>query len=279
MSGMLAFGSWLALGNATSAFADSSPYELVCPGTPVGTVVINGVVTTATITPANPSSGQQFNVTNYQTNLTLIKNITEAASAIQSTIQGTATSSLDATGATPSSLAVPAITINTPIPDGGQNGVPLALPTSPSSVGPFTATGSTITIAQDQKAGLTLMLGGSPIPTTCTAYPNNSNPTGLQTASAPVSGTPMSPTIATTSAGAATSATTAVTTAATTATTAAPATSPDSSSLASTGAGPGVELLAVVAGALAGGAVVLLGVDAVRRRLLRGARGARSRHL
>ena len=38
--------------SATPAFADSSAYELYCPGTPVGNIALNGVVTTGTITPA-----------------------------------------------------------------------------------------------------------------------------------------------------------------------------------------------------------------------------------
>lgn len=282
LSAVLAAGVWITLGSATSAFADSSPYELVCPGTPVGTVVINGVVTTATITPANPSSGSTFNVTNYQTSLTLVSQITKAAAAIQPTIQGTANSTLDATGATPSSLAAPAVTINAAIPDQGANGVPLLLPTSPSSIGPFTATGSTISIAQDETAQLQLLLEGSPINTTCKAYPNNSNATGLQPGTTPVAGTPFSPTIATTSAGsggstAATTATTAAA-AATSDTTAAPATSPASSSLATTGAGPGLQLLAILGAVLAGAAVFVLAIDGVRRRLLRGGHVARGRH-
>ena len=55
MAGVIAgSGSVFALfsATATSAFADSSAYELFCPGTPVGNIVLNGVITTGTITPA-----------------------------------------------------------------------------------------------------------------------------------------------------------------------------------------------------------------------------------
>ena len=50
---------------AGTASADTPPYELYCPGTPVGNIVLNDVVTTGTITPTAPASGQQFNLTHY----------------------------------------------------------------------------------------------------------------------------------------------------------------------------------------------------------------------
>ena len=42
-------------------------YELYCPSTPVGNIVLNGAVTSATLSPANPTAGQAFSVTGYQT--------------------------------------------------------------------------------------------------------------------------------------------------------------------------------------------------------------------
>ena len=88
--------------SATPAFADSSPYELYCPGTPVGNIVLNDVVTTGTITPASPASGAQFNLTNYQSTVVLPSSIVSAAAALgNSAITGSATLKVDATGATP----------------------------------------------------------------------------------------------------------------------------------------------------------------------------------
>ncbi|MGH9030039.1 MAG: hypothetical protein ACRDV4_10565, partial [Acidimicrobiales bacterium] len=181
--------AWISFtSSATPAFANSQAYELYCPKTPVGNVVINGVMTTATITPANPAAGSQFSITNYQTTLTLNTTISKIAFDLQPNVQGTANASVDASGATPATLAVPAININTPITDGGVNGVPLSLPASPETVGPFTASGGAITMTEADTASLTLLLNGEPLPTTCTAYPNNANPTGLISAAA--AGTP-----------------------------------------------------------------------------------------
>lgn len=277
LGAVVGVGAIASLGLGGVAYADSQPYELVCPGTPVGTVIINDVVTTASISPASPSSGQTFNVTNYQTKLTLVAQIAKAAVAIQPNIQGTATSTLDVSGATPGSQAAPAVQIDTAIPDQGVNGVPLALPTSPESVGPFTVTGGTITVSQDKTAQLTLEIGGNPLPTTCTAYPNNSNATGLATAGTSISGTPTSPVIATTSAGSGTTSAggTTATTAAPTATSAPPATAASNSSLPYTGAGPGLSLMGRLGVFLLAGAFVLLLLDGSRRFLRRGLHGAR----
>lgn len=180
--------------------SSAGSYELVCPGTPVGTVVINDVVSSGQISPADPTPGQQFQVTGYQTNLTIPAQVAKAANAIQSTIQGTVSATLDVSGATPTSYAVSPISFNTPIPDGGADGAPISLPSSPESIGPFTASGGPITVSQNQTAQLTLLVGGSPIDTTCTSYPDNSNTTGLLPAVSQPAGSPVSPVIATTSA-------------------------------------------------------------------------------
>ncbi|MGH9919051.1 MAG: hypothetical protein ACRD6W_09310, partial [Nitrososphaerales archaeon] len=167
-----------------------------------------------------------------------------------------------------------------PITDGGVNGVPLSLPASPETVGGFTASGGAITITEADTASLTLVLNGTPLPTTCTAYPNNANPTGLISAAA--SGTPTPPVIATSSSGsAATTApssattTTAAAAAATTPTTVAPATAPADSPLASTGAGPGLALLAEVGAALVLFAMALIAFEPSRKAFARVLSGAR----
>ncbi|HEY5026604.1 MAG TPA: hypothetical protein VII76_16635, partial [Acidimicrobiales bacterium] len=102
---------------ATPAFADSSAYEVYCPGTPVGNIALNGAITTGTITPASPATGSTFNLTNNGTTVVLPTAIVSAAAALgNSAITGSATLKVDATGATPASLAAPPITINAPIP-------------------------------------------------------------------------------------------------------------------------------------------------------------------
>jgi hypothetical protein len=238
--------------SATPAFADSSAYELYCPGTPVGNIVLNGVVTTGTITPASPASGSQFNLTNYQSTVSLPASIVSAAQALgNSAIAGSATLKVDATGATPASVAAPPITINAPIPSPvPSTGLSLVLPSTAGTVGPFTASGGAISLTVDPTIGLSLNVSGSTLTLTCTPYPNNSAATGIVSAAPTAS--KASPVIASTTAGTGTAPPTTAahtatpTTAAPTATptTAAPATQP--SSLATTGPGPHLWLVAVI---------------------------------
>ncbi len=238
--------------SASPAFADSSAYELYCPGTPVGNIVLNGVITTGTITPASPASGSTFNLTNYQSTVSLPSSIVAAAAALgNSSIMGTATLKVDATGATPATVTAPAITINAPIPSPvPATGLSLVLPSTPGSVGPFTASGGAISLTVDPAVSLGLVVSGSTLNLTCTPYPNNSAATGIVTA-APTAAK-ASPVIASTTSGpSATPTTTAAptvtpTTAAPTVTptTQAPVTTP--SSLPNTGAGPDLWVVAVV---------------------------------
>jgi len=270
--------------SSTSAFADSSPYELYCPGTPVGNIALNGVVTTGTITPASPAAGTQFNLTNYQSTVSLPSAIASAAAALgNSAIVGTATLKVDATGATPASVAGPPVTINAPIPSPvPATGVSLVLPSTPGSVGPFTASGGAISLTVDPAIALGLVVSGSTLNLTCTPYPNNAVASGI-VAAAPTS-PKASPVIASTTGGTATSTTAATTptTAATTPTTkaattpttaaAAPAAAANSS-LASTGPGPDLWVVAVIGFiVLYLGSVVLALVERPRsmlRRVLR----------
>jgi hypothetical protein len=258
---------------ATPAYADSSSYEVYCPGTPVGNIALNGAVTTGTITPASPATGATFNLTNNATAVNLPSAIVSAAAALgNSSITGTATLKVDATGATPASVTAPPITINAPIPSPvPATGLTLNLPATPGSVGPFTATGGAISLTVDPAISLTLVVSGSNLALTCTPYPDNSAKTGI-VPSAPTAAK-ASPVIATaTSGGAAPTAT--PTTAAPTATptTAAP-TAPVTSSLASTGPGPHLWLVALIGFiVLYLGSVVLALVERPRsllRRVLR----------
>ena len=171
----------LAHSSGTPAFADTAPYEVFCPGTPVGNIALNGVVTTGTITPAAPASGSTFNLTNYQSTVQLPAAIVSAAAALgNSAITGTATLKVDATGATPATVAAPPITIDAPIPSPvPPTGLSLLLPSTPGTVGPFTASGGAITLTVDPAISLTLVVSGSDLNLTCTPYPNNAAATGI----------------------------------------------------------------------------------------------------
>jgi hypothetical protein len=180
----------------TQPVSGAVPYELYCPGSPIGTVALNDVETTAAVTPASPSSGQTFNVTGYQTSVTLPAALASAASAISPTLTGTASAQLDVTGATPATMSTGtlsfSVTFPSPIP---SSGVPLSVPSSPTTVGPFTATSTNITVQESSSTTLTLTVAGAPLALTCTAYANNSVPSGLVTSTP--SGNPIAPVIAT----------------------------------------------------------------------------------
>jgi hypothetical protein len=261
--------------SATPAFADSSMYELYCPGTPVGNIVLNNVVTTGTITPAAPAAGSTFNLTNDQTTVSLPTSIVSAAAALgNSAIAGNATLKVDATGATPATVAAPQVTINTPIPSPvPTTGLSLVLPSTPGTVGPFKASGGAISLTVDPAIALSLDVSGSTLTLSCTPYPNNSAATGI--VSAAPTAAKASPVIASTTAGAAApppAATPTVSpTTAPAATNPAPVTAP--STLATTGPGPHLWLVAVVGFiVLYLGSVVLALVERPRsllRRMLR----------
>jgi len=167
-------------GSATVIPPPPSPpgaYELYCPGTPVGNLVMNDATSSATLSPADPSAGQQFQVTGYQAQLTLPAAVVSAAAALGNTsITGSATTTLDAVGATPASAPSGTLSFAVPIP----NPVPssgVVLSTTPVTVGPFTATGGTVSISQNQSISLTVSATGSdtapPASFTCTSFRND----------------------------------------------------------------------------------------------------------
>jgi len=179
------------------------PYELYCPGTPVGSIVMNDVTNTGTISPPDPTPGESFSVTGYQTNLSIPQDIVAAAQALGNTsIGGSATTQVNANGATPTAIPSGAMSFNVPIPTPvPSTGLALAVPSAPATIGPFTASGGTITITQGQQISLTLLASGSdtaqPFTLTCTTYPNDTVPVSGITSSPPV-GSPISPVIAST---------------------------------------------------------------------------------
>jgi len=173
-------------------------YELYCPGTPVGNVVLNDVTTSGTITPADPAAGEQFNLTGFQVTLDLPSQIVTAAAALgNSAIQGTATAEIDAAGATPAEVSTGVMNLDVPIPSPvPPGGLSVAVPAAPATLGPFTASGGPITLSQSPKVALTLEVSGSALSLSCVSLPNDSAPTGIVAVS-PV-GAPTEPVIATT---------------------------------------------------------------------------------
>ncbi|MDR3649409.1 MAG: hypothetical protein P4L20_09990 [Acidimicrobiales bacterium] len=253
-------------------------YELYCPGTPVGNVVLNDAMTSATLSPSAPTAGQSFTITGYQTMVNLPESLASAAAAVQPDLTGSATAQIDASGATPATMPEGPLNFDVPIPSPvPADGVTLSLPSTASTVSGFTATSNKITIQEDASATLTLTVSGAPLSLTCTAYPNDTvTPSGITTTTPTASS--IAPVIAVAGGGSGTTtappAVTTTTTKApagggggTTAPTARPVTAP-SGSLAFTGIGPGIGVLTVF-----GGALILLGfallvlVDAPRRAL------------
>ena len=155
------------------------PYELYCPGTPVGNVVLNDVTTSATLSPAAPAPGDQFSVTGYQVQVPLPASIASAAAALgNTTLAGNASTTIDAAGASPSSISTGALTFDVPLPQPvPASGVTLTVPSTPDTMGPFTASSSAITIAQNADISLVLVISGSNLNLSCTAYPDDSAPT------------------------------------------------------------------------------------------------------
>ena len=253
-------------------------YELYCPGTPVGNVVLNDAMTSATVSPAAPKPGQSFSVTGYQTVVNLPASLASAAGALQPDLTGSASTQIDASGATPAKTPQGPfnfdVTIPNPVPD---TGVALSLPNTPSTISGFTATSGAITIQQDASASLSLTVAGNALALTCTAYPNNSvTPSGITT-DAPTA-SPLAPVIAVAGGGSASTTTVAPVTTTTKAGGGGGSSggggsnvvTASSHSLAFTGPGPGVGVLGVI-----GGVLILLGfallvlVDAPRRAISR----------
>ena len=123
----------LIISGATSpAFADTAPYELYCPGTPVGNIVLNDVVTTGALFPANPS-GQPFSIAGFQVQLNLPGDVVSALQTMGATaVSGSYTTPLNGTltgmPAGPYSFDVP-IPVSVP-----ASGLAVDIPASPTSV-------------------------------------------------------------------------------------------------------------------------------------------------
>lgn len=176
-------------------------YELYCPHTPVGDLDFNDVTTSATISPDILSAGDQFHVTGYQTDIPVPAGAVGSAVGLgNSSFTGLAASNVDAYGASPSQVATGSMGFDLPIPDPIPSaGLPLAIPTTPIDVGPFTAIGGSITVAQDQSMLVVAKLSSKAFKMSCTAYPNDSIATSGSTGTPPAA-TPIEPIIAVASA-------------------------------------------------------------------------------
>ncbi len=243
----------VVLGAAPTAVAAStSPYEVYCPGTPVGTVVINNVVTSGIISPSTLAAGSTFDVTDFHTVLDIPEQLVAAAKDLGDTsLHGSATAALDASGATPASLNTPTLEIDTPIPGTiPSTGLALTVLSPGVSVGPFIATGGAITISVASKESLSIVTEALTL--SCTAYPNEDIATSTGLTTATPSGSAVTPQLAT-----------------------ATTTPPTTSGLADTGGGPGLRLLAE----LGVGSLVLAGLvtvgDRARTALASGGRRRR----
>ncbi|MGH9917568.1 MAG: hypothetical protein ACRD6W_01645, partial [Nitrososphaerales archaeon] len=174
---------------------------MYCPHTPVGDLVFNGVTTSATISPGTLAAGDQFQVTGYQTDIPIPSGAVTAAVGLgNGGFVGLATSYVDAYGATSSQMPTGSLGFDVPIPNPvPSSGLTLDIPSSPISVGSFTAIGGPITIAQDQSVLVVAELSNKAFKMSCTAYPNDSLATSGSTAMPPEA-TPIRPIIATASA-------------------------------------------------------------------------------
>lgn len=177
-----------------SASADTVPYELYCPRTPVGNIVMNDVHTTGTMVPASPTKGQRFTVSNYQTTIPLPIDFVGAAAALgNSVISGTVTSSLHVLGARPMNVKIAHQSYSVPIPSPlPESDLSIAPPAR--SLGPFTAKRSGITVSMKSATRMTMDIAGSNLNLRCTAYPNNASPTGIVGSGPSIS--PITPVIA-----------------------------------------------------------------------------------
>ena len=245
--GLVGSGGVFALfaASAPSAFADSSPYELYCPGTPVGNIALNNVVTTGTITPAAPASGATFNLTNYQSTVSpaeLDRVRRRRPGELGDRGHGHAEGRRHRRHPGERRRPAPSPSTRPSRARCPPTGLSLTLPSTPGTVGPFTASGGAISLTVDPAISLALERVGEHAHPDVHAVPEQQRRHRHRRAVRPPAAK-ASPVIATTTVGRCDAdhghhgghgAPTPTTAAPVTATTAAPVTAP----LASTGPGP-----------------------------------------
>ncbi|HTZ08943.1 MAG TPA: hypothetical protein VMB72_07715, partial [Acidimicrobiales bacterium] len=183
------------------AYADTAPFEVVCGGTPVGDVVLNGAVVSGTLSPADPAPGQQFDLDGAQIQVPLPASVLDAVpvgGGSTTTWSGSLEATVDATGATPATLSTGALGFSDQVPDPPpSDGVEMDAPSTPVDLGPFTATAtaSPVSLSVATTADLSLDVGGISLTLSCSTYPNDSDPVSGIT-QGPPPGLPVAPVIA-----------------------------------------------------------------------------------
>lgn len=149
-------------------------YELYCPATAFGDVVISAT-TTATLSPAHPHGDQKFYVKAVQEKITFAQGLAQGLASLTALL-GTASLVLQTAGATPASLATPVYQFTITLPKkapaaGFKFSVPAA---AGAPIGPFTASAAKVAVSVSKSQKLTLSLdakGQQPFPLSCTSFP------------------------------------------------------------------------------------------------------------
>ena len=125
-------------------------------------------------------------MTGYQTHIPLPAGLVSAAAGLgNSSFDGLAASAVDAYGATADRASTGSMGFDVPIPARCRaRGSGVDFPTAPTTVGPFTASGGPVTIAEDQSTLVVAALSSKAFTMSCTAYPNDSVATSGSTGTA-----------------------------------------------------------------------------------------------
>jgi len=174
-------GALVAQIDAGGAGATTPAYELYCAGTPVGDVVMNGVVTAGALSPIAPSAKQPVRLTGYQERFSIPAQIVMVAAALgNSSLSGTMRSAIQTTGVRPETLQTPQASFDVPIPSGDTDALAISVPVAPISLGPFTTKHLPVVARVKGTTVITLDISGSTLTMHCRAYPDNSLPTGVR---------------------------------------------------------------------------------------------------
>lgn len=162
-----------AAGSPSPAPKLTGAYELYCPATVLGDVVINAI-TVATLSPAHPKPEQKFYLKGLQERVTFAAGLAQGLATL-SPLSGSAALVLHLGGARPATAKSQDFHFTVTIPRTvASSGLKFGVPTAPASMGPFTATGADVVISQDKRQVLSLALGAGgqeKVALTCTSFP------------------------------------------------------------------------------------------------------------
>jgi hypothetical protein len=148
-------------------------YELYCPATILGDVVISAA-TTATLSPVHPRVGQKFYLKGLQEHITFAAGLAQGLASL-SPLSGSAALEVHVAGAKPATDKSQAYHFTITIPKTvAPSGLKFGVPTAPATMGPFTATGADVVVAQAKQQVLSLALGPGAqdkVALTCTSFP------------------------------------------------------------------------------------------------------------